>query len=181
MNRRALRAKFRGLRSSLTERSRRLWAATEARSLGHGGVAAVEQATGISRSTIQRGLRELESGAHTTLSPDQTRRPGGGRKPAVWKDPSLVANLNALIEPAALGDPSSPLRWTSKSLRHLASALSAQGHPVSHTVVGELLHELGYSLQAIGRHGKVGNTWTATHSFATSPTKRGGSNGKSSR
>lgn len=144
----ALRAKFMGLRASLTERSRRLWAATEARSLGHGGVAVVERATGISRSTIQRGLRELESGAHDELSPERTRRAGGGRKRAVVKDRSLLSDLDALIDPASRGDPSSPLRWTSKSLRHLASALEAEGHQVSHTVVGEVLRELGYSLQA---------------------------------
>ena len=148
MDRKALRAKFMGMAPVFSERSRRVWAATEARALGRGGVRAVERATGISRSTIQRGLRELESAASLDLSPDRTRRPGGGRKPTVEKDQSLLADLDALIEPTTSGDPGSPLRWTSKSVRHLASGLHSMGHDVSHTLVAELLHALGYSLQA---------------------------------
>ena len=143
----ALYAKFTALRGVLTERSRRLWAATEARALGHGGVGVVEHATGISRSTIQRGLRELEVGA-TPLPPERTRRFGGGRKATVAKDHSLVTDLDALVEPTASGDPDSPLRWTAKSVRALATALHAQGHAVSHTLVAEILRDLGYSLQA---------------------------------
>ena len=115
----ALRRKYRALEPELTERSRRLWAATEARELGHGGIALVEQGTGVSRSTIARGLRELESGE--VLEPGRTRRPGGGRKRAIEKDPTLLADLESLVEPTAAGDPDSPLRWTSKSLRRLAS------------------------------------------------------------
>ncbi len=130
----------------LTERSRRVWAATEAKALGHGGIAVVERATGISRSTIQRGLRELESGA--PFQPERMRRVGGGRKAAIDTDPSLLAELDALVEPTASGDPDSPLRWTAKSVRTLAAALQTMGHPVSHTVVAALLHQLGYSLQA---------------------------------
>ncbi len=133
---------------TFTERSRRLWAATEARALGHGGVAAVEAATGISRSTIQRGLRELESGAHAELPADRTRRPGAGRKPIHETDPSVVADLDALIAPEARGDPESPLRWTTRSVRELADALRKQGHTISHTRVDQLLHSLHYSLQA---------------------------------
>ena len=141
-------SKYQSLAPVLTERSRRLWAATEARALGHGGIAVVERATGISRSTIQRGLRELDSGATLTLGSDRVRRPGAGRPPTVVKDPSLYEDLDALIEPTASGDPDSPLRWTTKSVRTLAEALRGMGHTVSHTVVAELLHELGYSLQA---------------------------------
>jgi hypothetical protein len=129
----------------LTERSRRLWAASEARALGHGGIALVERATGISRSTIQRGLRELDD--PTQLPPDRTRRAGGGRKRTTALDPTLLRDLDALVEPTAPGDPDSPLRWSCKSTRTLAVALQALGHAVSHTVVAELLHELGYSLQ----------------------------------
>jgi hypothetical protein len=128
-----------------TERSRRLWAATEARALGHGGIAVVERATGISRSTIQRGLRELD--ARIALPPERTRKPGGGRKPTTAIDPTLLRDLDALVEPTAPGDPDSPLRWSCKSTRTLAVALQALGHSVSHTVVAELLHQLGYSLQ----------------------------------
>jgi len=141
-----LRAKYRGLAHVLTERSRRLWAATEARGLGHGGIELVEQATGVSRSTIQRGLRELEAGE--TLDVGRERRPGGRRKPASAKDPTLLADLDALVEPTASGDPELPLRWTSKSVRALSGALAEMGHEVSHTTVAELLHKLGYSLQA---------------------------------
>lgn len=141
-----LQTKFQSLAPELTERSRRLWAATEARALGHGGIALVERATGISRSTIQRGMRELESGE--VLTPGRTRRSGAGRKPTVTKDPTLLADLDGLVEPTSLGDPDSPLRWTARSVRTLASALQAMGHEVSHNLVAQLLHEAGYSLQA---------------------------------
>jgi transposase len=147
VNSKAVRAKFRALAPVLTERSRRVWAATEAQALGHGGIAVVEQATGISRSTIQRGLRELEAGTEP-LPPERTRRPGGGRKAVIDRDTSLLADLDALVEPTASGAPDSPLRWTAKSVRALAAALQTMGHDVSHTVVAELLHDLGYSLQA---------------------------------
>jgi transposase len=140
-----LRSKHRALAPVFTERSRRVWAATEAQAIGHGGIALVERATGISRSTIQRGLRELESGE--TLASQRTRKAGAGRKRATATDATLLADLDALVEPTAPGDPDSPLRWTSKSVRTLAVALDALGHVVSHTVVAELLHELGYSLQ----------------------------------
>ncbi len=142
----SLQAKFRALAPVLTERSRRLWAATEAQALGHGGIALVERATDISRSTIARGIQELKSGQ--PLSPERTRRPGGGRKRAEAQDATLGADLDALVEPTAAGAPDSPLRWTSKSLRKLAAELQAMGHSVSHRLVGELLHAAGYSLQA---------------------------------
>ncbi len=141
-------AKYRSLAGALTERSRRLWAATEAKALGHGGIGLVERATGISRSTIQRGLRELESGRTLMSGPERARRPGGGPLPTVIKDPALLDDLDALIEPTAAGEPDSPLRWTVKSVRTLSDALRGMGHEVSHTVVAELLHEMGYSLQA---------------------------------
>ena len=143
-----VRSKYAALSGSLTERSRRLWAATEAMALGHGGIALVERATGISRSTIVRGIREVESGASDELPPGRTRRPGGGRKRTTEKDRTLLADLDALVEPVTLGDPDSPLRWTSKSVRHLADELSAMGHDVSYRLVARLLRESGYSLQA---------------------------------
>ena len=140
-----LRAKYTALSPVLTERSRRLWAATEARAIGYGGTARVARATGIAESTIQRGLREVTAGA--TLDGTRTRRAGGGRKRATALDPTLLRDLDALVEPTAPGDPDSPLRWTCLSARTLAVALDALGHHVSHTVVAELLHGLGYSLQ----------------------------------
>ena len=143
-----LRRKYRTVSPGLTERSRRLWAAAEATALGHGGIALVERATGLSRSTISRGRREVDTGAHDTFPPERTRRPGGGRKRATAKDATLVADLEALVEPTASGNPDSPLRWTSKSVRHLAAALQEMGHDVSHRLVANLLHASGYSLQA---------------------------------
>lgn len=131
----------------LTERSRRIWAASEAIALGHGGIGLVEAATSISRSTISRGMRELAAGGDL-LEPERTRRPGGGRKRTMDKDPGLVRDLDRLVEPSASGDPESPLRWTSKSLRRLAIELQAHGHEVSYHVVKDLLHAAGYSLQA---------------------------------
>jgi len=146
MDTKTLQAKYKALTQVLTERSRRVWAATEARALGHGGIALVEQATGISRSTIQRGMRELESGL--TVDPTRTRRPGGGRKRAEEKDADLVPDLESLVDPTSAGDPDSPLRWTTKSLRRLQEELVSMGHVVSHRVVGQILIDLDYSLQA---------------------------------
>jgi hypothetical protein len=141
-----LRAKYAALAPVLTERSRRCWAAAEARALGHGGIALVIRATGISRSTIQRGLRELDTSA-VAVPPTRIRRAGGGRKTLTAIDATLLHDLDALVEPTAPGDPDSPLRWCCQSTRTLAFALQALGHHVSHTVVAELLRALGYSLQ----------------------------------
>jgi len=143
-----LRRKYRAVAPGLTERSRRLWAASEAVALGPGGIGLVARATGISRPTISRGMREVESGAHQRLPPERTRRAGGGRKRAAEKDATLVGDLEALVEPTTSGDPDSPLRWTSKSVRHLADELHALGHAVSHQLVAKLLRTAGYSLQA---------------------------------
>ncbi len=143
-----MRSKYAALGPALTERSRRLWAATEAMSVGHGGIALVERATGISRSTIARGMREVRSGQSDELPPGRTRRPGGGRRRTADKDPTLLIDLDALVEPATLGDPEGPLRWTSKSLRRLADELRAMGHDVSYRLVARLLKGSGYSLQA---------------------------------
>ena len=142
----AIRERFTSLSPHLDERGRRLFAATEANSAGYGGIAAVTRITGIAASTIGRGLGEL---AHNVgLEAGRLRRPGGGRKPLVAKDPGLLPALLALVEPTARGDPMSALRWTCKSLRRLAAELTARGHPVSHTVVGELLTQQKFSLQA---------------------------------
>ena len=145
MDEKALWAKYKALEPELSERARRIWAATEARELGRGGIALVARATRISYSTIVRGLHELESGV--SLSPGRVRRPGGGRKSSLTKDPDLLSDLEALVEPTASGDPQSPLRWTSKSVRMLATHLEAGGHVVSRQLVSELLADAGYSLQ----------------------------------
>ena len=128
-----------------TERSRRVWAATEAQALGRGGPGVVARATGIAESTIRRGLRDLA--ADPPLDAQRIRRPGGGRKRATDHRPTLRRDLEALVEPTAPGDPDSPLRWTCLSTRTLAVALEAFGHDVSHVTVADLLHDLGYSLQ----------------------------------
>ncbi len=138
--------RFVALSPYLDERGRRLFAATEASSAGYGGVAAVSRITGIAPSTIGRGQRDLTEDVN--LDPGRVRRPGGGRKPRVVTDPGLLPALLALVEPTERGDPMSALRWTCKSLRRLAADLRAQGHVVSHTVVGELLAQQNFSLQA---------------------------------
>ncbi len=129
----------------LTERQRRLCAATDARALGYGGVSRVARVTGLGRATIHRGLAELEE---QELPPERSRRAGGGRKRLAETDPTVLKDLRRLVDPATRGDPESPLRWTNKSTRHLAQALKSAGHTLSHRVVGEMLKELGYSLQA---------------------------------
>ena len=146
-----LRGKYRTLHPFLSERARRLWAASEAATLGWGGVAAVAEATGISRKTIKLGISKLEAikeGRLDDLPPVRSRRPGGGRPRLSKADRTLVHDLEQLVEPTTRGDPESPLRWTCKSTRKLAAALGSQGHQVSHDTVATLLGELGYSLQA---------------------------------
>jgi len=130
---------------TLSERGRRVWAAAEAQALGYGGIALVERATGVSRATIARGLREFDEGE--VLDPDRVRRIGGGRKRKCDQDPRLWIDLEALVAPTVSGDPQSSLRWTSKSIRKLTVGLREMGHDISRTLVGEMLHELGYSLQ----------------------------------
>src|SRR5436305_3112819 len=142
-----LAARFEVLLPHLNERQQRLALATEARLLGHGGVRAVAEVAGVSVTTVRKGVCELECG-EDPLPPERARRRGGGRKSAATQDPGLVPALLALVEPDERGDPMSPLRWTTKSLRHLAEELTRQGHRVSAPTVGKLLVEQGFSLQA---------------------------------
>jgi transposase len=140
--------RFAALAPVLDERRRRLVAAAEAIALGRGGVSGVARVTGVSRRAIQAGLAELQAPAAATLPTARIRRPGGGRKRVIDTDPTLRQDLERLVEPTARGDPESPLRWTCKSVRKLAGELRQLGHRVSHQVVADVLHELGYSLQA---------------------------------
>jgi transposase len=140
-----LQTKWNFLMPHLDERRRRLMAAAEARVLGYGGIALVAKASGLSRTTVHKALEELET---EPLASGRVRQPGGGRKRVKDQDPGLLVALEQLIDPGTRGDPMSPLRWTCKSTRQLALALTDQGHAISHTVVSELLQELGYSLQA---------------------------------
>lgn len=122
-----------------------MWAAAEALSAGRGGVSAVSRVTGVARSTIYQGIKELEDTKGLIDSAGRTRAFGGGRKKIVDIDPALRADLDALLEPVTRGDPESALRWTCKSLRKLAASLVGRGHAVSHQVVGNLLRQMGYS------------------------------------
>jgi hypothetical protein len=139
--------RFAVLLPHLNERQRRLAVATEARLLGHGGVRVVARAAGMSETTVRRGIAELEAG-EAPLPEGRVRASGGGRKPVEHNDPAVAAALLAMIEPDERGDPESPLRWTTKSLRHLADELSRQGHRVSAPTVSRLLAAAGFSLQA---------------------------------
>jgi hypothetical protein len=160
-----LRAKYAARAAVFTERSRRVWAAAEAQAIGYGGIALVARATGMAESTTSAGAAR-SAGASPAAAGTQPAR--GWRTQASDRHrPDANADLDALVEPTAPGDPASPLRWTSKSVRTLAVALEGLGHHVSHTVVAELLHALGYSLQ--GRN------------FATLPRPFAGGNDAGSR
>jgi hypothetical protein len=139
--------KYEALRDVMDERMRRLWAATEARALGYGGVSLVARATGLSRPTILVGMKELD-GTTPPTPKDRVRREGAGRPRVTDSDAGLRSALEALVEPTTRGDPMSPLRWTCKSVRTLAEELERQGRAVSHQTVSKVLQELGYSLQA---------------------------------
>ena len=141
----AMARRFEVLFPHLDERQRRIYAAAEARSLGRGGITRVAEVSGMSRSTVQKAVEELDRGFE--VSP-RVRRPGAGRKPIATANPALVRALLALVEPGTRGDPESPLRWTIKSTRQLAESLAEAGHPVSHSAVADLLRAMGYSLQA---------------------------------
>jgi transposase len=139
--------RYQAVAGVLDERARRAVAAAEALAYGWGGIRAVAHATGLSRETIALGLKELR-GEVPAAPPGRVRRAGGGRKPLEAHDSTLRADLERLVEPTTRGDPGSPLRWTCKSVRQLACELQRLGHQVSYQKVAEVLHALGYSLQA---------------------------------
>jgi transposase len=138
--------RFRALAPELSERGRRIWAASEARALGRGGIAAVSRASGISPNTIRKGIGEIDSGDR--LEGGRVRRRGGGRKPIAETDPELIEALERLVAEDCRGDPMQVLLWTSKSVRHLAAELREQGHEAHYTTIAALLRSLGYSLQS---------------------------------
>ena len=151
-NENEIRIRFETLSPLLDERLRRFVAAAEAKAIGHGGATLVSNVTGVSRRAIWTADKELKSGDIATngysAEEDRIRKPGGGRKKTVDKDPTLKENLDSLVNPFTRGDPESPLRWTCKSVRKLAEELKEMGHKTSHRMVAELLHEMGYSLQS---------------------------------
>ena len=143
-----IKSRYAALEGILDEHQRRLYAAVEAKLLGHGGVKRVHEATGVARGSILAGMRELEQG----ISPDmekkrRIRRVGGGRKKLTDQDKSVKDALEQLVDPVTRGDPESPLLWTCKSLKQLAGELNAGGHKISHVTVGAMLKDLDYSLQ----------------------------------
>jgi hypothetical protein len=144
-----LEAKYSTLLPLLDERSRRLVLAADALSMGRGGKVLVSQLSGASRSTIDRGIKELQgSNQHTIKQSNQNiRKAGGGRKKAIEKDEKLAQSIEEIVAPNTMGNPMNPLRWTSKSFRKICAALKQKGHQVSHQTTGETLKQLGYSIQ----------------------------------
>jgi transposase len=147
---RELQTKYKTLKPFMDERTWRLTLAADARSMGHGGISRVAKASGVSRMTIYAGIRELKAADQTgtVANPDRVRKPGAGRKQRTDQDPSLLADLNALLDPVTRGDPMSPLRWTSKSTPKLTAELRKMGHQVSQPTVWRLMDELGFSMQS---------------------------------
>ena len=147
--------KFERLSEYLNEKTRRIWSANEAISIGWGGIEIVSKSTGLSRQTISKGIKELKSELSTNQV--KVRRNGGGRKKLKDKDINFEKDLKELVESSTRGDPESPLKWTSKSTRKLADELNKDGHRVSHVVVAETLKDMGYSLQANKKTHEGGN------------------------
>ena len=143
-----IRRRFKLIEKHLDERMRRLVAAAEAEAMGFGGASVVARATGVSRRAIRIGAGELKEASRGLPPGRRIRRPGGGRKRTVTQDPTLARDLERLIEPVTRGDPETALRWTCKSVRRLSGELQRMGHRASHRMVAEMLHQLGYSLQA---------------------------------
>ena len=150
----------------LNERQRRLWAASEARAAGRGGITATARATGMAIDTIRKGIAELERGER--LEAGRVRRPGGGRKSLLERDPTILDDIERLVDRDSRGDPESLLRWTAKSVRQIAGALREMGHEVHFTSVATFMRLLGYSLQANVKPRKGRLTRTVTRSFGTS-------------
>lgn len=142
-----IKKRFNILKPFLDERLRRIFAATEASVLGYGGVSLVARTIGVSRRAITIAQKELQN-PHLAENAQRIRKKGGGRKRSADKDPSLLKGIEYLVEPTTRGDPESPLRWTCKSVRKISDELKNMGHKTSYNLVAELLHQLGYSLQA---------------------------------
>ena len=162
----AIKARFEAMAPFLDERGRRLFAASEARAAGRGGVEAVFRATGIARSTIGRGLADLQVGAGELG--EGVRRAGGGSKPATDTQPGLLQALDDLVQSAIRGDPEAPLRWVSRSQRHLSAALAEQGFTAGQKLVGRLLHRWASACRRTARRARAPATPTAMPSSSTS-------------
>ena len=143
----AIKCRYGYINQFLNEKARRLFLASEAKTIGWGGIEKVSRAIGVSSDTISKGCKELED-EPKIIESGKIRKPGGGRKKLVDTDPTLLSDLDSLIEPTIRGDPESPLRWTCKSTRKLARELKNMGHNISHMRVADILHNQGYSLQS---------------------------------
>ena len=143
----AIKCRYGYINQFLNEKARRLFLASEAKTIGWGGIEKVSRATGVSSDTISKGCKELDD-EPKIIESGKIRKPGGGRKKLVDTDPTLLSDLDSLIEPTTRGDPESPLRWTCKSTRKLARELKNMGHNISHMRVADILHNQGYSLQS---------------------------------
>ena len=167
----AIQERFRLFSPFLNERQRRIFAAIEAQILGYGGVSRVAKVTGLSRNTVAAGAVEFKKAEikGIALVKERIRKPGGGRKRTIQKDPGLKTDLEKLIEPITRGDPESALLWTCKSVRRLADELKKIGHGTSHRMVAELLDQMGYTVcRPIGRRRKVARILTETPNLSTS-------------
>ena len=154
----ALERKFAVLKALFNEKTLRLWAAAEAKSLGHGGIQTVAKICGLSRKSIERGIKQIDSTAEdSTESNARVRKNGAGRKSLAIRHPHLLDELRKLVDPATRGDPVSPLLWTAKSTSKLASELTRMGYSVSARTVASLLHKEGYSLQSVRKNLEGGN------------------------
>ena len=142
-----IRSRYDFVKRFFNEKARRLFLASEAKTIGWGGIEKVSRATGVSNDTISKGCKELDEEPELIES-GKIRKPGGGRKKIIDTDPTLLSDLDSLIEPTIRGDPESPLRWTCKSTRKLAHELKNMGHNLSHMRVADILHSQGYSLQS---------------------------------
>jgi len=164
----AIERRYEVLSPVLDERMRRLVAAAESLALGYGGASIVARTTGVSRRAIAAGVAELKQPRAKRLVMTGIRRTGGGRKKTTATDPTLKQDLERLVDPVTRGDPESPLRWTCKSVRKLAEQLNRMGHGTSHRMIAELLHELGYSLQANRKSWRARSIRTVTRSLSIS-------------
>jgi hypothetical protein len=161
----AIRARYAAIKDQLDERGRRLFVAAEKTAAGYGGTAAVSRATGVARSTIIRGAKDLLTASSVSL---RVRREGAGRPSSGTADPTMLEDLRGLVEPATMGDPMRPLLWVSKSREKLAAALRALNHAVSANTVAKMLTILGYSRQVNRKTRKAATTPTATGNSNTS-------------
>ena len=152
-----LKEKYKILMPLLNERETRIVLAADAKSLGRGGLSKVAKLSGVSRVTLNAGLQDLTSTKGNEVLKTRSRRPGGGRKKATEKDITLAQVIEDIVSPHTMGNPMKPLRWTSKSLRKIAAAAKEKGYNVSHKLVGELLKDLGYSLQSNRKTDEGGN------------------------